>query len=104
MGNIGVRVTRHRWFQGPLNFKVCDSSHDLPSQLCPKGKPHGHLWGGEVPVTFFPVLTNKTIALQILFELCDIVTGDALKPNPTIERVKEEIRACELPDDEGEGS
>lgn len=101
MGKIKVRATRHRWFEGPLSFKVCGGSHGLPHQFCPQDKPHGHLWaGGEVPVSLFPVLTSKTIALQILFELCDIVTGNALQHSPTIERVKGEISASQLPDEE----
>lgn len=102
MKNIEIQITYQIWFKGPLSFKVCDSPRE--EFMCPKGKSHGHFWGhGEVPVTLFPIITNKTLALEILFNLGDLLTPDALVYNPNIEKVKEEISACSLPDEEEAG-
>lgn len=86
-----------------LTFKVCNNDLGLPDEICPSNKPHGHLWDGvgrEMPVSLYPILTNKTIALQILFELSDLVlAGGALGSNPNIDRVKNQIAECNLPEE-----
>lgn len=97
--SIEIQVTHQRWFEGPLSFKVCDSPRK--EFMCPNDKPHGHFWGhGEVPVTLFPIITSKTLALEILFDLGDLLTSNALVHHPGIEKVKEEIAACTLPNEE----
>jgi hypothetical protein len=86
-----------------LTFKICNNDLGLPDEICPSDKRHGHLWDGvgrEMPISLFPILANKTIALQILFELSDLVlTGGALGSDQNIDRVKQQIAESDLPED-----
>lgn len=86
-----------------LTFKICDNDLGLPDEICPSSTPHGHLWDGvgrEMPISLFPVLTSKEIALKILFELSDLVlSGGALGNDPNINLVREQIANCSLPEE-----
>jgi hypothetical protein len=86
-----------------LTFKVCNNDLGLPHEICPSSKPHGHLWdgiGSEVPISLFPILTSKEIALRIFFELSDLIlSGGALGKDQNIKRVQEQIANCSLPEE-----
>lgn len=86
-----------------LTFKVCENNLGLPDEVCPSDRPHGHLWDGvgrEMPISLFPILTSKEIALRILFELSDLVlAGGALGKDQNIKRVQEQIANCSLPEE-----
>ena len=87
-----------------LTFKVCENDLGLPEEFCPSNKIHGHLWDGygrELPISLFPILTTKTIALKILFELSNLILAvSAICLDPNIKRVEEQIAMCDLPDNE----
>lgn len=86
-----------------LTFEVCNNNFGLPNDLCPRYTLHGHLWDGvgrEMPITLFPILTTKEVALRILFELSDLVlSGGALGKDQNIKRVQEQIANCSLPEE-----
>lgn len=99
MAVIEIHTSFQRTQSGPLKFEVCQSAID--EHICP-AKLHGHLWtGGELPVVLFPHLTNKTIALTVLFDTLDLLYGPgALASHPGIEKVKRQIAESGLPEDE----
>lgn len=77
-------------------FATCDKSDDW----CPKGKLHGHFWreDSEIPVNISPDVYTKTEALALLFKLINVLTGDALRHNQEVERIKREIADSNLPE------
>lgn len=85
-----------------LTFEVCKNDRGLPEEICPQDTPHGHIWDGrDLPVSILPILTNKTVAIETLFQLSDLVlAGGALGSNPNINRVKNQIAECDLPEEE----
>ena len=94
-----MSMSFHESHSGPLRFEVCQNTID--EHFCPP-KPHGHLWAsGELPIVIFPHLTNKTIALTVLFHTLDLFYGPgALAIHPGIELVEQQIAESGLPEDE----
>lgn len=101
MSIIEIRASFQINQYGPLKFSMCKENID--EHLCPR-KPHGHLWAGEeLPIVLLPHLTNKTIALTILFDTLELLHGPgALDNHPGIEKVKKQIADSGLPDNDEE--